>query len=204
MNDQPTIKPRTEAQKAASRRNGAKSHGPVTLTEADHLCLSRQQVGADARQWSGKNISRTNACRRGLLAKVLLLEGESREIFREFIAHLESTFLPVTPYELTLVETMTIAKWRQMRLAGMERAAVRHQLCEHSQQQDAAPLPADPATRAYIAFAGITRQHRALELMSRYESRCDRQYNKALTMLLEAQRRRQDEGGVPNHRTDTN
>jgi hypothetical protein len=188
MNDHRTTKPRTEAQKTASRRNGARSSGHVTLTEADHPCLSRHKVGADARMWS----------RHGLLAKVLLLEGESRELFREFIAHLESTFLPVTPYELTLVETMAIAKWRQMRLAGMERAAVRHQLQEHSQQESATPLPADPATRAYIAFAGISRQHRTLELLNRYESRCDRQYNKALTMLLEAQRRRQEASVVPN------
>jgi hypothetical protein len=95
MNDHRTTKPRTEAQKAASRHNGARSSGHVTLTAADHQCLSRHKVGADARMWS---------------RKVLLLEGESRELFREFIAHLESTFLPVTPYELTLVETMAIAK----------------------------------------------------------------------------------------------
>jgi hypothetical protein len=169
MKNHQTPNPRTEAQKTASHRNGARSHGPITL--------------------EGKNISRANACHHGLLSKVLLIEGESRQIFREFVTHLESTFLPVTPYELTLVETMAIAKLRQMRLARMERAGVRHQLCEHSQRHDATPFPADPATRAWIAFSGINRQHRTLELMNRCESCCDRQYNKALTMLLEAQRR---------------
>jgi hypothetical protein len=166
-----SLKPRTDAQKAASRRNGAKSRGPATP--------------------EGRNVSRNNTFRHGMLAKTILLEGESRQIFREFIAHLENTFFPDTPYEMTLVETMAIAKWRQMRLAGMERAAVRHQLRQHAEQENATPLPTDPATRAWIAFTGINQQYRTLELMNRYESRCDRQYNKALTLLLEAQRRRE-------------
>lgn len=202
MNQQQATKPRTEAQKAASRRNGARSNGPATRTEAGCPCLSRHPAGSDVNQWSGKAASGHNAVSHGMLAKVLLLEGESRQIFREFVTHLESTFLPATPYELTLVETMAIAKWRQMRFAGMERAAVRYQLSEHSQQEPATPLPADPATRAWIAFVGISRGHRTLELMNRYESRCDRQYNKALTLLLDAQRRRKAEGAVPEHVTD--
>ena len=196
MNHQQTTKPRTEAQKAASRNNGAKSNGPVTMSEAVCPCLSRHHAGSGVNQWSG------NAVSHGLLAKVLLLEGESRQIFREFITQLESTFLPATPYELTLVETMAIAKWRQMRFAGMERAAVRYQLSQHSQQEGTTPLPADPATRAWVAFVGISRQHGTLDLMNRYESRCDRQYNKALTMLLEAQRRRRAEDAVPEHFTE--
>jgi hypothetical protein len=197
MNDHQTSKPRTAAQKAASRRNGTRSHAPVTLTEAEHPCSTRHQVCAAARQWSGKPISRGNACSHGLLAKVLLFESKSREIFWKFVTHLESTFLPITPYELSLGETMAITKWRQMRLAGMERAAVRHELQDHSRQPDATPLPAASHTRAWIAFAGINRQHRTLELMNRDESRCDRQYNKALTTLLEARRLRPEE-------TDTN
>jgi hypothetical protein len=170
-NQSPAPKLRTDAQRAASRRNGSRSRGPVTP--------------------EGKARSVRNNFRHGMVAKVILVEGESREIFNDFITHLEATFRPESPYEITLVETMAIAKWRQMRLAGMERAAVRHQLRQHDEQENTTPLPADPATRAYIAFSGLSQQTRTLELMNRYESRCDRQYNKALALLLEAQRRRE-------------
>jgi hypothetical protein len=167
----PGPKPRTEARRASSRRNGSKSRGPVTP--------------------EGKARSVRNNFRHGVVAKAIILEGESREIFNYFMAGLEATFRPESPYQVTLVETMAIAKWRQMRLAGMERAAVRCQLRQHAEQENKAPLPADTATRAYIAYPGLSQHTRTLELMSRYGSRCDRQYNHALTFLLEARRRRE-------------
>ena len=185
--------PRTEAQKAASRRNGAKSRATVTPADAEHPAMSGQNSGADGSTGSDKSASRNNAFRHALLAKAILIEGESRAIFRDFMTNLENTFTPATPYEITLVETMAIAKWRQMRLAGMERAAVRHQLRLHASQENAAPLPADPVTRAWIAFTGINQQSRTLELMNRCESRCDSQYNKALSLYLKARRLREAE-----------
>src|SRR5882757_10588197 len=66
---------RSEKQIAASRANGALSHGPVTP--------------------EGKAISSRNSLRHGMLAKTIVLEGESLDHFCTFIRTIEETFHPV-------------------------------------------------------------------------------------------------------------
>jgi hypothetical protein len=179
QNLQPAAEPQeitsTERQRESARINGAKSRGPITP--------------------EGKAISARNSLRHGMLAKTILLEGESLDHFQRFIQHLEDTFSPVGPMEDSFVETMALSKWRQMRLVGMEKAGIHHQIqaerdarIEHSAPTGISPL--DPATTAYLAFTTLARQTRSLELMNRYETRCDRQYERALSRLFEAQARR--------------
>jgi hypothetical protein len=155
---------RTEQQIAASRINGSKSRGPVTP--------------------EGKAISSQNNLRHGMLAKAILLEGESLEIFREFMHFLEATFQPVGLIENAFIETMALSKWRQMRLLAMERAGFNHQIAKETEL--------DPATCAFLAFTTLAEQSRVVELMYRYDARCDNQYDRALTRLFEAQKRRRE------------
>jgi hypothetical protein len=69
--------PRTEKQIEASRLNGSKSQGPVTP--------------------EGKAISSQNNLRPGMLAKAVLIEGESLANFHEFMRSLETNWQPVGP-----------------------------------------------------------------------------------------------------------
>jgi hypothetical protein len=179
QNLQPAAEPQesasTERQRESARINGAKSHGPITP--------------------EGKAISARNSLRHGILAKTILLEGESLEHFQSFIRHLEDAFSPVGPIEDSFVETMALSKWRQMRIVGMEKAGIHHQIkagheARAEQSGPSGVTPLDPATTAYLAFTTINQQNRTLELMNRYETRCDRQYERALSRLFAAQRRR--------------
>lgn len=156
--------PRTEKQIEASRLNGAKSQGPVTP--------------------EGKAISSQNNLRHGILAKFILIDGESLELFHQFMQSLESTWQPVGPIESAFIETMALSEWRLSRLVGMQKAGIDSEI---SKQPDC-----DPATRAFLAFTTMAEQSRVLDLMIRYESRCDRQYDRALTRLLAAQKRRKE------------
>src|SRR5680860_356443 len=72
-------KPRTPAQQEASRRNGSRSHGPVTL--------------------QGKARSRANALKHGLLARQITPPGDPREhdqVFQQLCAELAEEFAPAT------------------------------------------------------------------------------------------------------------
>jgi hypothetical protein len=67
---------RTEKQRAASRANGARSRGPVTP--------------------DGKDRASRNSIRHGLLARAILLEGESRERFNQLVQVLNDALQPET------------------------------------------------------------------------------------------------------------
>ncbi len=67
---------RSAAQIAASRANGAKSRGPVTE--------------------EGKAASSRNSLRHGLLAKMVLIEGESEAAFRQLSEALHNAFAPAS------------------------------------------------------------------------------------------------------------
>jgi hypothetical protein len=125
---------RTEKQIAASQANGAKSRGPVTAR--------------------GKRVSSQNSLRHGMLARALLLPGESVDRFSLLYQSFYDELLPRTSIELALIEKMAVAHWRQMRLWSFEKA--------HTQ-----------------AGRGHTN-----ETLLRYEAHCDLQFCRALDDLL--------------------
>ncbi len=67
----------TDKQITASRANGARSRGPKTP--------------------EGKARSARNSTHHGLLARVLLLEGESRDRFDELVCTLNASSTPAPP-----------------------------------------------------------------------------------------------------------
>lgn len=142
----------------ASRKNGAKSRGPITP--------------------EGKRRSSQNRRRHGLLAKTIVLAAEQPERFTRLLTSLCNEFEPQTPVEMALVETMAVARWRQMRIWSMEKANLEHEIRNRTDS-------ADPATQAALAFRDLTDQSRSMELMNRYESRYDRQFTRALSRLCE-------------------
>jgi hypothetical protein len=158
---------RTERQTQASRANGAKSRGPATP--------------------EGKLASSRNATTHGMLSGTIVLEGESKDRFRALLAALHEELQPRTPIETSLVENMAVARWRQMRIWGMEKAGMEHEM---RRQAEASQSTEDTATRSALAFRTLCDDSRSLELINRYESRYDRQYLRAHRRLLELRDRR--------------
>ncbi len=163
----------TERQQQASRANGSKSRGPVTP--------------------EGKLASSRNAITHGVLSTTIVLKGESTDRFLDLLAALLEEFQPQTAFEESLIENMAVVRWRQMRIWGMEKAAMEHEMRRQggisNSTNDLDPAE-DAATRAAIAFRTLSDDSRSLELINRYESRYDRQYLRAHRRFLEVRDRR--------------
>ncbi len=142
----------------SSRANGAKSRGPITP--------------------EGKRKSSANSARHGLLSQCIVLEDEVPERFHELLADLTREHNPQTETQLGLVETMAMARWRVMRLWAIEREVIEEEI------DRTPPGENGPAARAGLAFRTLADNGRVLDLLNRYESRLDRQYARALNLLM--------------------
>ena len=91
----------SEKQAAAARANGKNSHGPVTP--------------------EGKLRSSRNSTRHGLLARAIVLEGESRDRFNDLVRQLNEALKPQTQIEHLLIGKMAASHWRQVRVWNLER-----------------------------------------------------------------------------------
>ena len=161
----------TDKQIEASRRNGAKSRGPVTA--------------------EGKANSSRNAIKHGLLSKAILLKGESEEGFLELAETLFTEFEPATAFEESLVESMVVARWRQERMWHYENATMERQI---NLERDQSPVARDYKELAAAACGTLADNSRAMDLIIRHESRLERQYLRAHKRLVECQNARRKSG----------
>jgi hypothetical protein len=145
----------------AARRNGARSKGPVTP--------------------EGKLASVQNSLKHGLFADAVTIDGECTEAFTALHNALFERLQPEGPIETALVENMVMCRWRQMRLWVMEKSALNHEM----RKQAAANRGEDKPTRAALAHRALTDETRSLENLSRYETRFDRQFSRALVRFNE-------------------
>jgi hypothetical protein len=154
----------------SARRNGARSRGPATET--------------------GKAVSSQNRVRHGLLARTIVLKGESYRRFSTLLNRLRGEFLPEGPVETALVDTIAACCWRRMRLWSLERAAINHEV--QNSALVAHPLTQfDPPTQVALAWRNLSDAGRSLDLLSRYEGRLDSQYDRALRRLAQLQKNEQ-------------
>jgi hypothetical protein len=153
--------PRSEA----ARRNGARSKGPVTP--------------------EGKLISSQNSRKHGLFADAVTIDGECTEAFTALHASLFERLQPEGPIEIALVENMVMCRWRQMRLWVMEKSALNHEMRKQSAANQAAFNQEDKPTRAALAYRALTDETHSLDNLSRYETRFDRQFSRALQRFNE-------------------
>ena len=148
-----------------SKRNGARSQGPVSP--------------------AGKSIVARNALRHGLTSKKVVLPGESPAAFRELLAAYHDHFQPQTALEAELVHTMAIARWRLRRLTTVET----HMYSTHAhmyQKSIADHLPDynDDERNAWV-FRHLGNNSPALGLLVRYEATLSRSHDRALKQLQE-------------------
>jgi len=160
----------TERQIRANRANAAKSTGPVTP--------------------EGKRASSQNAARRNLIAGTVVYKSESMRRFIDLAADLTLELQPRNSVEAGLVQTMTAARWRLLRMWGMQTAAFELEMARASQSTQASG-----AVLAAIAFRTLADTSRSFALMHRFEIAYDRQYTRALALLLKL--RRASDSAVP-------
>ncbi len=172
----------SEKQIQTSRANGARSKGPIT--EQGKLNASR------------------NSIRHGLLARTVVLEEESAERFLELLAAFTEEYQPASTTQVMLVETMAVARWRQLRVWGVQKAAMDRDIA----LQDPAVGPA--SVRAIFAFRGASARSSQppghedtcpAELLLRYEIAFDRQFTRALTRLIVLQSKPAARQPAPYH-----
>lgn len=87
---------RSDKQKDTSRRNGAKSRGPLTA--------------------AGKQRSSANSYKHGISSQALLIPGESQADLDAHFGAYRDRFNPADAVELDLVDNLASITWRRRRL----------------------------------------------------------------------------------------
>lgn len=146
----------TVKQLAANRRNAQRSTGPKSA--------------------EGKAISSRNALKHGVLSQRAVADHEDREAFESLLAQLIEEHTPVTSFECTLVERISILIWREKRLAEAEAERLRHSYQHAREFAFTNPLEALPLRDQY--------------LVGRYQGMLGRQIRDTLKDLREEQDRR--------------
>ena len=147
--------------------NGQKSRGPITE--------------------EGKKISSRNAGRHGLLSETIVIVGESAERFDAHLDRLIDEYHPSTETECSIVEEMAVAKWRQMRIWGMESSDMTEEIL--SQESNAQIAAKDAPVRAAIAFRNLGQASTSRDSMNRYDARYHRVYHSGRKALFEMRSR---------------
>jgi hypothetical protein len=98
--------------------------------------------------------------------------------FNDLAAALILQFEPRNSAESILVQTMTAARWRLLRLWGIQTAGFQREMA----RQD--PSAGSGAVLAAVAYRNLADNSRVLALQLRSEAVYDGQFNRALAMLL--------------------
>lgn len=199
----PPRRPRTAAQRAASRANGAHSRGPATSAGKTKSKLNAVTHGLSASPAHSRLALNGDTCA-GALARALVLRSESTPAFQQLLAGYRAEYQPCGQTEADLVEELAVSKWLQRRCwaiqtaildLAMDRMAV-------SPESDSAAL--DDASRTALAFTAEADRTCALHLLSRYSARHARDYHRALDKLRERQELRKSaadshQPAIPSH-----
>ena len=171
--------PISEKRLAANRRNALKSTGPKSA--------------------QGKLNTSRNGFKHGLLAKTILLDGESRSRFQEILDSLVDEFQPTTGGEYSFVEKAAVYQWRLLRSWMFDAISIRNAM----NNQTGAEAQLDLPTRAMLAARSLNENSRQAELNSRFEHRFDLQHHRALRTL---QRMKAEKlaGTIQSHQPEEN
>ena len=126
-----------------------------------------------------------NAIRNQLLAGTVVLTGESTERFLEIIQSLIQQWKPANETEGAQIATMAIAHWRMLRIVGLQKSAV-----ELGMFNQEGPAP-------NRALETLKDQDHSLAALQRNEMVYDRQYSRALRLLLDLKGQRHRPGRTP-------
>lgn len=144
---------------------------------------------------SQKQAPRLNASpnRNRLLAATVVLAEEAEDRFLDLLQSFIDGLQPATATQLSLVETMAVARWRLLRIWGVQKAAIDREMALLD------PNLGPPSVRIIFALGGSSSSPNpcAPELLMRYEVAYDRQFSRALSRLLQLQSRPRQTEAVP-------
>jgi hypothetical protein len=191
--------------KEASRANGAKSHGPVSV--AGKVASAANSIHA-AGPVTPEGLARSaqNATRHGMLAQSIVLSSESAPSFVALLAGLQDLLQPENVIENRLVEVIAVADWRRSRLWCLEMALYTHGINAQERANDPCADQENseiPSMHTSLAFTVLSDQSRAHELLNRYEVRYGREYQRTLNFYY-AQRADRKKNSRISKRTEPN
>ena len=161
---------RTSNQQAASRANGAKSHGPTT----------------DA----GKARSSRNALQHGLNSATVVLPHEDRAAFESLRQSYFDRFQPADQFEADLVERLAATTWRLNRVTQMETTLLDNERVRRRDQFHELFSNTTAEDEQAYAFERCATESHGLQLLLRYEIQFNRQFDRTLKQLQALQNNR--------------
>src|SRR6266700_6396619 len=165
----------SDLKSAASRANGAKSHGPKTA--------------------EGREKSSRNSLTHGFTSKkTIVLKCENEGEFQTMLGYYADTYRPGSPVEEDLVHEMVACRWRMERLRLIETALIDSEM---DRELPDVETPEDPGYQLAFAFRRLVDESRAISLASRYESRLHRIHERTYRTLRELQQSRKEQVADP-------
>ena len=147
----------------SSRANGAKSRGPVSP--------------------EGRARSRAAGLTHGLRSGQLLLEGESEEQFNALREKHLAEYQPQTRFRSDLVDQLVAAHWRHNRVLGLQTALMDRQIARQEPEIRDEYKVRDAEPPAATAGQHLCDDSRAVETLSRYETRLSAELRHTLKLL---------------------
>src|SRR5712691_6194834 len=152
-----------------ARANGAKSCGPKS---------------AETKEKSSRN-----SLRHGFTARnIILLECESADEFQKMEDDFAAMHQPATPAEQDLVDEMVVARWRINRIRTIDTVILDCEMVRKKAEIEKQYVQPDSGIHMAMAFRTLAEDSRCTSLISRYESRLSRMYDRAYRTLLQLQR----------------
>ena len=162
MSTTTTKQPRSAAQIAASRANGAKSHGPTTP--------------------QGKIVSCWNRMTHGFRSNAITLVSEDGAAYDRHLDAYLARYTPVDKTEEDLVGLLASSMWQIMRNNSIEVALFELEISGVNQEIEGQYERMDQYGRLALAFKKSAGDN-ALELLRRYKATAERAYHRALQAL---------------------
>ncbi len=148
---------------AASRANGARSHGPASA--------------------EGRQRCQLAALSHGLTSRRIVLDNESVEDFNALRQAYLDEIRPTTQFELDLVDQWVAARWRLDRIWAIETALIEIETSRQQPKIKEEFESCDADTQTAIAFRSLCDASTTLAVRSRYEGRFRRTCDRVAKML---------------------
>jgi len=163
----------SDKQRAASRANGAKSKGPVSV--------------------EGRARSSRNSLRHGFCSSVVVLPHEDKAHFEQHCDSYIDDFQPANQSQLDLVETMAAAQWRLNRFLEIEAKIFEKEMLLHDDDMEKEFADMIAVEKLAWTFDYIANKTTSLQMLTRYESQLNRSYDRAFKRLKELKALQQNE-----------
>jgi hypothetical protein len=121
---------------------------------------------------------------------MFVLQNESPEIFQQLLDCCVRRFQPQDELEMELVLEIASARWRLRRLWTIETAMFDAEMDRQDERLRREFHSFDEPTRQAEAFTALAESNRGLSLLTRYETRLRRAYERAVESLRKLQEER--------------